>query len=185
MAREHFSARVFDCHQLLGTPSVAASGSSHSVLTDIKREFERYGAVHCINTGLPTVGASADLALPEPLLRTLGFEAHQHFNLGGQTSENWQKKVVVPGFRRMDFYPPDRYLLPNQVPLLETHLFCLFAPGSDAMRHRTSFVTLWFFRGLSQFHNNTRAQPPRIYSIYLPSGGTVHASVARATHVFL
>ncbi|HYD18066.1 MAG TPA: TauD/TfdA family dioxygenase, partial [Patescibacteria group bacterium] len=31
----------------------------------------------------------------------------------GRTASGWQEKWVVPGLRRLDFYPPHLYLLPN------------------------------------------------------------------------
>lgn len=97
MGSERFSARTFDAHDVLDSGKLAS----------IRAALEQFGAVHVRRTGLRGV---------DDTLRTmseLGFAPHEQFTAGGRTSEAWQKKWVEPGLRRMDFYPPELYLLPN------------------------------------------------------------------------
>ncbi|MDE1153757.1 MAG: TauD/TfdA family dioxygenase [Micavibrio sp.] len=69
--------------------------------------FKTDGAVHIGNTEV----TSAEQLLP--LLAALGFGADEQFTGGGRTAAAWQQKWAAPGLRRLDFYPPHLYLLPN------------------------------------------------------------------------
>ncbi|WNG39399.1 TauD/TfdA family dioxygenase [Archangium violaceum] len=97
MHPERFSARTFDAHEVLDAGKLAS----------IRETLEQFGAVHVRRTGLRGVNDTLR-AMCE-----LGFAPHEQFTAGGRTSESWQKKWVEPGLRRMDFYPPELYLLPN------------------------------------------------------------------------
>lgn len=92
--------------------------------------LEDVGAVHVQDTGI------RDLSDLLPLLPALGFGPEHQFRLGGRTSADVQQKWAAPGLRRMDWYPPDLYLLPNNEVQYRRCgprrvLFaCLTAPGS-------------------------------------------------------
>ncbi len=94
---EEVSIRVFDAKNSLTT----------NCLIEIKRHFIEYGYVYVANTGI----TSTEELLP--LLPDLGFDVKNQFTEGGRTSQTWQEKWCAPGLRRMDYYPPERYLLPN------------------------------------------------------------------------
>jgi hypothetical protein len=94
MRTEHFSTRILDAR-------------GHIDAHTVKTQLNLFGALHIINTGL---ASTADLL---PAMPALGFGPTEQFSLGGRTSEDWQKKWVTPGLRRMDHYPPPLYLLPN------------------------------------------------------------------------
>lgn len=97
MRDERFSARTLD-----------AGGSLDAArLAEARAALVTYGAVHVQRTGLSTVDAVLD-ALPP-----LGFGEGQRFTDGGRTSALRQEKWAAPGLRRMDHYPPELYLLPN------------------------------------------------------------------------
>jgi hypothetical protein len=92
------SARVLDAGgALLGGRAIV----------DARAALEQFGAVHVRRTGI------ADLAAARAALEGLGFGEAERFVLGGRTSASWQTKWVEPGLRRLDFYPPDLWLLPN------------------------------------------------------------------------
>lgn len=76
-------------------------------LREIKEIFNTAGGLHITNTGLKT---TQDLL---PLLADLGFSEDEQFVEGGRTSAAKQEKWKEAGLRRMDFYPPHLYLLPN------------------------------------------------------------------------
>jgi alpha-ketoglutarate-dependent taurine dioxygenase len=97
MRPERFSARTFDAHEALDAGKLAS----------IRATLEQFGAVHVRRTGLRGVDDTLRV------MCELGFAPHEQFTAGGRTSEAWQKKWVEPGLRRMDFYPPELYLLPN------------------------------------------------------------------------
>lgn len=94
MRGDRFSARTFD-----------ARGSLNVV--EVKAALREHGAVFVVNTGL------RDVAGIQSVMPGLGFSAELQFSLGGRTSAATQEKWVAPGLRRMDFYPPELYLLPN------------------------------------------------------------------------
>ena len=97
MWSEPFSARTLD-----------VGGSLNAAkLRDLRRNFTAHPALHVQNTGLLEV---SDLLA---VLAPLGFSEKESFVQGGRTSAQWQEKWVEPGLRRMDFYPPSLYLLPN------------------------------------------------------------------------
>lgn len=97
MRSERFSARTYD----------AGGGLDERKLREIRGVVEAFGAVHVQHTGLGSVaGASA-------AMDHLGFAGHERFSAGGRTSASWQRKWVEPGLRRLDYYPPELYLLPN------------------------------------------------------------------------
>ena len=112
MRDELFSGRVFNAKGKLTKQS----------LQHLSHEFEQHGYIYVVNTGLiqpdqdtvPKADRNEHF-FPDHMLEALGFGQQQHFSEGGQTSENWQTKHVRSCFRRMDYYPPNRYLLPNQV----------------------------------------------------------------------
>lgn len=93
---EHFSARTFD-----------GRGDVRSRLNEVRDALREHGALFVVNTGL------RDLAGIQSVMPGLGFGEDLQFSLGGRTSAATQEKWVAPGLRRMDFYPPDLYLLPN------------------------------------------------------------------------
>ena len=97
MRAERFSVRTFDAQEQLDAERLAS----------LRATLEQFGAVHVRRTGLRCVDDTLR-AMCE-----LGFAPHEQFSAGGRTSEAWQKKWVEPGLRRMDFYPPELYLLPN------------------------------------------------------------------------
>lgn len=97
MRSERFSARTYD----------AGGSLDERKLGEIRGVVTTFGAVHVQRTGLDSVaGASA-------AMERLGFAAHERFDAGGRTSASWQQKWVEPGLRRLDYYPPELYLLPN------------------------------------------------------------------------
>lgn len=97
MRSERFAARTFD-----------AGGALTTRRCEEAREALRlHGALFVQNTGIRTL-ESLQAVLP-----ALGFSAETNFTLGGRTSAAKQEKWVAPGLRRMDFYPPELYLLPN------------------------------------------------------------------------
>lgn len=97
MRSERFSARALD-----------AGGTFHERALKAAREaLETFGAVHVQNTGLTSVASALGA------MDSLGFSPRERFDQGGRTSEGWQKKWVEPGLRRLDYYPPDLYLLAN------------------------------------------------------------------------
>lgn len=94
----HFSSRVLDAQGHL----------SVQVLQDIRAQFAQFGMLHVRQTGLQNV---QDLCL---VLDALGFSGQDCFRQGGRTSAAWQQKwVEVDRVRRLDYYPPELYLLPN------------------------------------------------------------------------
>lgn len=97
MKNELFSSRLYDSMGELNAQRIS----------EMMFQFQSHGYVHVINTGIET---------PENLLKIMpkiGFSKENQFIWGGRTSENWQKKWVAPGLRRMDYYPEQLYLLPN------------------------------------------------------------------------
>ncbi|MFO0557869.1 MAG: TauD/TfdA family dioxygenase [Polyangiales bacterium] len=97
MRDEHFSARTLDVGHALDGRALEAAREALAV----------FGAVHLQRTGLGSLDAV------HAAMSALGFAPHEQFSSGGRTSESWQRKWVEPGLRRMDFYPPDLYLLAN------------------------------------------------------------------------
>ncbi len=97
MHAEHFSARTYD----------AGGTLDDARLSELREVLETFGAVHVQHTGL------RDVASVSEVLPGLGFSSAEQFSLGGRTSAQWQTKWVAPGLRRLDYYPPDLYLLPN------------------------------------------------------------------------
>lgn len=95
MRTERFSARTLDASAGDRWPDAARAA------------MEDFGAVHVQNTSV------RDLSDLLPLLPALGFGPERQFHLGGRTSAQIQQKWAAPGLRRMDWYPPDLYLLPN------------------------------------------------------------------------
>lgn len=94
MRGDRFSARTFDAR---GSLNVA----------EVKTALQEHGALFVVNTGLH------DVAGIQSVMPGLGFGEDLQFSLGGRTSAATQEKWVATGLRRMDFYPPDLYLLPN------------------------------------------------------------------------
>ena len=80
---------------------------SAEICVAIRTQYDRDGYIHIKNTGLKDID---DIL---PFLAMLGFSKDREFRLGGRTSSSWQEKWVAPGLRRMDYYPPHLYLLPN------------------------------------------------------------------------
>lgn len=76
-------------------------------MRDARAALETFGAVHVERTGL------ASLADAQRAIEGLGFGERERFVRGGRTSAAWQTKWVEPGLRRLDYYPPDLWLLPN------------------------------------------------------------------------
>lgn len=97
MREESFSARVFDAGGVLSVERMA----------EIRAQLELHGALHVTNTGL----SGADGLRPK--MAGLGFSPDEQFAAGGRTAEGFQPKWYADGLRRLDFYPPDLYLLPN------------------------------------------------------------------------
>lgn len=99
MRDERFSARTLDVRGAL-----AAAGRASD---DVREALERFGAVHVARSGIVTLDEA------RAAIERLGFGPRDRFVLGGRTSEQWQRKWLEPGLRRMDYYPPELYLLPN------------------------------------------------------------------------
>ncbi|MFT5686275.1 MAG: hypothetical protein ACI8RZ_007231, partial [Myxococcota bacterium] len=97
MREESFSARVFD----------AGGALSAERLAEIRQQFALHGALHVTNTGL------SDASALRPKMADLDFSPGEQFSAGGRTAEGFQPKWFADGLRRLDFYPPDLYLLPN------------------------------------------------------------------------
>lgn len=97
MRGEHFSARTLDVGGRLDVGTIASA----------RHALAQFGAVHVRRTGL------ASLDSVREAMSSLGFAPREQFSSGGRTSEQWQQKWVEPGLRRMDFYPPELYLLAN------------------------------------------------------------------------
>lgn len=94
---QRFSARVLDVGGEL----------TETRCTEVHAELAFHGALHLTQTGL------SDVPSLDARLASLGFGEFERFDAGGRTSADWQQKWVAPGLRRLDFYPPDLYLLPN------------------------------------------------------------------------
>ncbi len=97
MRGERFSGRVFDARGRLDELGVRC----------LRIELERHGALHVTGTGLTRVEEVVEV------LPALGFGPSQQFSLGGRTAASTQEKWAAPGLRRLDYYPPDLYLLAN------------------------------------------------------------------------
>ncbi len=97
MFTERFSARTFDANGSLDPQKLA----------EIRDALAMFGAVHVQNTGIVDIQGALDA------MNELGFSAFEQFHGGGRTSEHHQQKWVERGLRRLDFYPPHLYLLPN------------------------------------------------------------------------
>lgn len=97
MRDDRFSARTFDAGGSLDADRVA----------EVVASLRFHGAVHVQRTGL------ADLAALVGALPPLGFGEAERFTGGGRTSAQRQEKWAAPGLRRMDHYPAELYLLPN------------------------------------------------------------------------
>lgn len=97
MRHERFSARVFE----------AGGGLDARRCAEVRHALDTYGGVHVRETGL------ASLADVQAVLPLLGFDEASRFTAGGRASATTQEKWVAPGLRRLDYYPPDLYLLPN------------------------------------------------------------------------
>jgi len=97
LAQETPQMRIFDAQGEMDSPKALA----------IREIFDECGALHISNTNIRDKN---DLL---PLLPALGFAEHEQYSAGGRTSFSWQEKWVAPGLRRMDYYPPHLYLLPN------------------------------------------------------------------------
>ncbi len=132
MRGERFSARTFD----------AEGGADARWPAEVREILEEYGAIHVQNTGLREI---ADVLRVMP---GLGFGAAEQFRIGGRTSAQTQEKWAAPGLRRMDWYPPDLYLLPNnevqyrRVGPRRVLFACLTAPadGGRIFLHRAQAV---------------------------------------------
>jgi hypothetical protein len=97
MREESFSARVLDAGGTLSPERMA----------EIRQQLALHGALHVVNTGL-----TDEVALCGRM-DGLGFAPEEQFSAGGRASAATQRKWVREGLRRLDFYPPDLYLLPN------------------------------------------------------------------------
>lgn len=97
MRTERFSIREFD----------AGGHLSAARMAEIHAQFVLHGALHVTHTGL------TDAAGLRPKMADLGFAPGEQFVAGGRTAEGFQPKWFTDGLRRLDFYPPDLYLLPN------------------------------------------------------------------------
>lgn len=97
MIPEYFSARTYDANFALDAQK----------LTELRHALAMFGAVHVQNTGIVDVQGALEA------MHSLGFSAAEQFQGGGRTSEHHQQKWVERGLRRLDFYPPHLYLLPN------------------------------------------------------------------------
>lgn len=97
MRVERFSGRTFD----------AGGRLDDSTLESLRTELSRHGALHVKNTSLTR---TQDIV---GVLPALGFEPSRQFSGGGRTSAATQEKWAAPGLRRLDFYPPELYLLAN------------------------------------------------------------------------
>ncbi len=94
MRTERFSARTFDAGGALNCADALAALRLH-------------GALFVQNTGIHSLEGI------QSVMPALGFSEDTNFTLGGRTSAATQEKWIAPGLRRMDFYPPELYLLPN------------------------------------------------------------------------
>ncbi len=97
MHEERFSARTFDARGAL-TPSRLAS---------VRAALRAHGGLFVQHTGLTSVAAL------QSVMPALGFGEATRFLPGGRASGAWQEKWVADGLRRLDYYPPELYLLPN------------------------------------------------------------------------
>ncbi|MDG1481292.1 MAG: TauD/TfdA family dioxygenase [Myxococcota bacterium] len=97
MRTERFSIREFDAGGMLSTARLA----------EIRAQLDLHGALHVTHTGL------TDAEGLRPKMADLGFSPGEQFEAGGRTAEGFQPKWFADGLRRLDFYPPDLYLLPN------------------------------------------------------------------------
>lgn len=86
---------------------VDAGGDLASVANRCREMLESADAVHITHTNITSVEKFV------PHLEALGFGVAEQYKLGGRTSAAWQQKWVAQGLRRMDYYPPHLYLLPN------------------------------------------------------------------------
>lgn len=157
---EEVSISVFDANNSLTT----------NTLIEIKRHFIKYGYVYVSNTGL----TSKEELLP--LLPKLGFDAKNQFTEGGRTSQKWQEKWCVPGLRRMDYYPPDRYLLPNNEiqyqRIFPEHIlfFCAKPPGYGGRTFLHSAVKVESFLKNSGEVGKTLLKKMEQYGLMIETG---------------
>jgi hypothetical protein len=116
----------------------AAGALIQARIARIRDSFENEGAVHVTNTG---IAGAHELS---PLMPALGFDEKDWFTGGGQTAVGWQEQWAAPGLRRLDYYPPHLYLLPNGEVTSEKDFpsrvlfFCAAAPttGGRIFLHR-------------------------------------------------
>jgi hypothetical protein len=110
MRREElFSVRTFDAEGALDAKAFEA----------IRREFDRYGALHLRNTGL---ACSEPGQLGERILGPLGFGRESSFAWGGMNCGRTTRKALSRELRATDEYPPHLWLLPHNEALYQRHL---------------------------------------------------------------
>jgi len=104
---EEFSMRVFDAKHSL-TPQR---------IEWILREFETYGHLLIINSGL-----DQNNDLNHQAFDQLGFDQDHRFKWGGQTSGRTVRQFLSDHFRSVDIYPPEMFLLPHNEILYQHYL---------------------------------------------------------------
>ena len=100
---EQHPTRTFDAKGLLEL----VQPRRLDVAAQIKREYDKYGYVHVINSGISN-------EFDQPLLDALGFEKADNFEFGGALSGRTTRQTLGnSGFRKVDAYPPKLVLLPH------------------------------------------------------------------------
>jgi hypothetical protein len=126
---QRFTARVFD----------AGGALTDETLGLVARELSRHGAVHVQRTGLQVEHPGA---LPERVLRALGFGGDDAFPWGGLASGRTTRRALSPELRATDTYPPHLWLLPHNEVLYQRTMPArlLFFSSSAFPRGGRTFV---------------------------------------------
>ena len=131
MRDERFSARTFD----------AGGALSPSILGAIREQLARHGAVHVQHTGLRCPHGGA---LPDEVLRGLGFGGEDAFPWGGMSSGRTTRRPLGRELRATDEYPAHLWLLPHNEVLyqrtLPARLLFFSATGGPAASGGRTFV---------------------------------------------
>lgn len=127
--QEEFTMRIFDGKNDLNFYRIDL----------ILKEFQKYGHLLIINTGLNNQNND----LNNLVFDQLGFDQEHRFKWGGQTSGRTVRQFLSNHFRSVDRYPPEMFLLPHNEILYQHNLprkimiFCDQPNGNGLQGGRT------------------------------------------------
>jgi hypothetical protein len=127
--QQRFSSRIFNAQGKL----------NYQCIQNIKEQFNTYGFLHVVNTGLNCLSPGD---IPEEILDQLGFSEERQFHWGSLTSGRTERGYLSKYMRTVDFYPQDMFLLPHNEILYQHFmpnnlLFFYAIPGHEAHGGRT------------------------------------------------